>query len=201
MTFATLAPPAPSTEYRHPPQQGEWTFEDYLEWIPDEGERYEIIEGHLHMMAAPTPQHQRIVKNVAFEMEWLIRDHKLDGEVFVAPIDVVMNDVATPVQPDVCFIAADNVYARVERTHIFGVPDLVVEVLSSDKRRYRVEKFKAYAKAGVAEYWIVDLETESVVVYVLRGNAYVPLGTFQSAMIRSEVIMEWATSAENLFSS
>lgn len=200
MATATLSYPVQSADFRYPPPQGEWTFDDYLEFIPDGPERYEIIEGNIIMMAAPTPTHQRIVKNIAFELELLVRSDKLKGEVFVAPIDVVMSDVATPVQPDVCFIAADSTRAKVERTYIRGVPDLMVEVLSSDKRRDRVDKFHAYSKAGVAEYWIVDPEKESVVVYVLRGEAFVPLGVFKGkTLVRSEVIAGWTISAETLF--
>ncbi len=199
MATATLTPPAESSEFRYPPQQGDWTFDDYLEFIPDEGERYEIIEGHIYMMAAPTPQHQRVVGNIHGEIWLMLRTKQLQGELFVAPIDVVMDEVASPVQPDVCFIAANNERAKVERTHIIGVPDLVVEVLSSDKRRDRVEKFNAYAKAGVTEYWIVDPDEQSVAVFVLRGDVYVPLGTFRNELVRSEVMKAWAVSAETLF--
>ena len=194
-----MMPPVQFQQFRYPPQQGDWTFADYQEFIPDEGERYEIIEGHIVMMAAPTPKHQRVVKNLAFELELLIRANLLQGEVFVAPIDVVMDEVATPVQPDVCFISAENTKAKVERTHILGVPDLVVEVLSSDKQRDRVTKFNAYGKVGVAEYWIVDPSTETVEVYVLRGEVFVPLGKHRDSVIRSEVIQSWGISAEKLF--
>ena len=199
MATATISQPVESPAFRYPPQQGEWTFTDYQEFIPDEGERYEIIEGTITMMAAPTPQHQRIVKNIAFELELLVRSGNLLGEVFVAPIDVVMDDVATPVQPDVCFISAENTNAKVARTHILGVPDLVVEVLSSDKQRDRIRKFNAYSKVGVAEYWIVDPDDAMVEVFVLRGDVFVPLGKYKDEMVRSEVVKGWAVSAEKLF--
>lgn len=200
MTTATLAPPAPLTDFRYPPPQGEWTFADYVEFIPDEGERYEIIEGCISMMAAPTPTHQQIVKNVTFELELLVRGGNANGTVFVSPIDVVMGEVTTPVQPDVCFIAAENDKTIIERTHIRGIPDLMVEVMSSDRQRDRVRKFNAYSKVGVAEYWLIDPDAQTVEVFVLRGAVFVPLGKFKGKdAVRSEVVSGWSVSAETLF--
>ena len=80
------------------------------------------------------------------------------------------------------------------------MPDLVVEVLYSDKQRDRVTKFKAYAKVGVPEYWIVDPEQETVAVFVLRGETFVPLGNFDGeTVVRSEVMRAWDVSADQLF--
>lgn len=75
---------------------------------------------------------------------------------------------------------------------IEGVPDLIVEVISPGNPTLdRTIKFQAYARAGVREYWLVDCEAQTIEVYVLRGRAYAPLGSFGSDdVVHSEVLAD-----------
>lgn len=201
MATATLEiPTAEPNGFRYPPQQGEWTFDDYLEFIPDDdGRRYEIIHGHIYMNAVPSTDHQTVVTNLAIEIGILIRQGKVKGKVLVAPTDVVMSDIATPVEPDVVFVDDVNLHI-VRRKRIEGVPDLVVEVLSSNVGYDRKTKYDLYMEAGVTEYWIIDPVAETVEVFVMRDGIYVRLGRFAGKeAIRSEVIRPMSAPAENLF--
>jgi Uma2 family endonuclease len=144
-----------------------WTYEDYLDF-PDDGKRYEIIDGEVYVTPAPLVRHQDIVLFVARK----IADH-LDrhggGRVFVAPLDVVLSPTDV-VEPDVLFVAEADGH-RITRPNLQGPPTLAVEVLS-DPRHDRVRKRRLYAGFGVPEYWIVDPEGERVEVYRLAGHEY-----------------------------
>lgn len=169
-----------------PPQQGDWTYEDYAR-LPDNGMRYEVIEGELFMSPAPRPVHQEMILNLASEMHFFLKKAK-KGKVFVSPIDVVVGDLATPVQPDIVFVRQERLAIVGDR--IEGAPDLVVEVISPGSRiQDRRRKFILYAQVGVPEYWLADPDECLVEVYVLRGQAYALLGQFVGEdVIQSEVL-------------
>lgn len=174
-----------------PPLQGEWTYDDYAR-LPDHGMRYEVITGELYMTPAPVPKHQKIIANLYGHL-WEYLRERLIGDAFFAPIDVNLPGLASPVQPDLLFIASDRLHIVKER-FIEGVPDLIVEVLSSGSEMHdRRTKFELYARAGVSEYWLVDPDERSIEIYVLRGQAYAPLGNFGAEeQTRSEVMPDFA---------
>ncbi|MCA9965627.1 MAG: Uma2 family endonuclease [Anaerolineales bacterium] len=192
---------APSAETRivvMPPRQGEWTYDDYQQ-LPDDSFRYEIIKGHLYMAGAPKPIHQQLILNLAFAIMTLLQAGKEKGRVYVSPIEVIMGDWATPVQPDLLFIREEHLDIVAE-SKIEGVPDLIIEVLSSNWRHDRVVKYEAYAEAGVAEYWIVDPEGQTVETFVLRGHAYALVKQFGlDDQIHSEVLPSFAAKVSDLF--
>ncbi len=150
------------------PPQGEWTYEDYRR-LPDDGWRYEIIEGELYMSPAPEPIHQEYGFEVAVAFRNFGKKHNL-GKVYTAPIDVILPGLASPVQPDVLFIVKNRLHI-VKKGRIEGAPDIIVEILSpSNWIVDRREKFDIYAKAGVREYWIVDPETQTIEIYTRRDD-------------------------------
>lgn len=181
------------------PAQGEWTYEDYKR-LPDDGRRYEIIEGVLYVTAAPNFDHQYTVMRLAVRLDNLITEHHM-GIVLVAPFEVHLPGIARPVQPDVLFIAAGRA-PRPGAADFTGPPDLVVEVLSqSTARTDRLVKFGAYERAGVREYWLVDPRTRSVEVYSLSEE-----GTYEMAgqytpgeTVASTVLSDLALPVDDLF--
>jgi Uma2 family endonuclease len=193
MTTPTVRQPSqtrPELDY-WPPPQGQWTYPDYRR-LPDNGMRYEIIRGELFMSPAPRPKHQEVSLNLALAMHQFVKEHGL-GKVYSAPIDLILPDLANPVQPDLLFIRQERL-AMVKENFIEGAPDLIVEVLSpSNPDLDRRIKFQIYAQAGVAEYWLVDPEHRQIEVYVLRGQAYALAGTFgPEQQLRSEVLAAFA---------
>ena len=134
------------------PVQGEWTYDDYLR-LPDDGNRYEIIEGVLYMTNAPAYDYQFAVMEIAFRFKQFVNENNL-GVVLVAPFEVHLSEATRPVQPDVLFIRAENRPAPGAK-YFDGAPDLIVEVLSPTSiRTDRLVKLAAYEQAGVAEYWL-----------------------------------------------
>ncbi len=144
-----------------------WTYEDYLDF-PDDGKRYEIVDGEVHVTPAPLLRHQDIVGWLFVRMYEHVSEHG-GGRVFVAPVDVVLSPTDV-VEPDVVFVADADTH-RITRANIQGPPTLAVEVLS-DARHDRVRKRRLYARFGVPEYWLIDPDGERVEVYRLAGDQY-----------------------------
>jgi Uma2 family endonuclease len=183
------------------PAQGEWTYEDYKR-LPDDGQRYEIIEGVLYMVAAPNFDHQYTVGEVFVALRTYVRERQL-GIVISAPFEVHLPDIARPVQPDVIFVASERA-PRPGAADFTGAPDLIVEVLSpSTARTDRLVKFSAYERAGVREYWLVDPRTHSVEVYSLsEDGVYEMVGQhLLGEMVTSTVLSELALPVDDLFVS
>ncbi len=140
------------------PTRSDWTVAE-LQQLPDDGNRYEIIDGVLYMTPAPRAVHQL----VAGELFVLLKLYgKAAGQmVFFAPADVTFSD-RTLVQPDVfAFPAPASItsFSYTDITHL----DLAIEVLSPETARVdRFIKRRLYQRQGVTEYWIVDADTRSV---------------------------------------
>ncbi len=133
------------------------------EGLPANENRYEVIDGVLYMTTAPSSFHQWIIRQIVFALGTQI-DQPRHGVTLWAPIGVFMPG-CDPVQPDILVVrTADLAMFRDRR--IFGVPALLIEVLSPSNVEQDTEiKLGAYARAGVAEYWIVRPAERDVLVY------------------------------------
>jgi Uma2 family endonuclease len=159
----------PQVRYPAGKRPGTLTYEDYCA-LPDDGLRYEVIEGRLVAEPSPRRAHQRAVLRLAALLDAHVRPRGL-GEVFVAPFDVILG-LRTVVVPDIVFVSAERSAIVAERG-VEGAPDLVIEVLSSGtRRRDRVAKMKAYARSGVRHYWVVDPEDRTLEAFVLGDAGY-----------------------------
>ena len=145
------------------------TYDEYS-LLPDDGKRYQVIEGELIVSPSPHYRHQRIVWSLGQRLFAYAEAHKL-GEVVGAPIDVIL-EPNTIVQPDLLFIRRDNL--GIIGNVISGAPDLCIEVLSPSTGLHdRYAKKAVYARCGVPEYWIVDPAHATVSVFALDGDTYV----------------------------
>lgn len=167
------------------PPQGQWTEEDYFS-LPDTNRYLELSEGRLIMPPRPTRSHQVTVEELYVRLRAFVREQGL-GEVHLAPLPVRLWPGKIR-EPDVFFIAKEHAARVGER--VMGVPDLVVEVISpSTFKADRGEKFYEYARAGVAEYWLIDPQARTIEVYTLEQGAYLlrgkwgPGGTASSALL------------------
>jgi Uma2 family endonuclease len=152
---------------------------DQLCLLPEDRQRHELFDGELVMTPSPRPRHQAIVVRLTTALENFVKAHGL-GEVFTAPLDIVF-EPHTVLQPDLLFIGRGRLHIIGEDA-IEGPPDLVVEVLSpstfyNDLRR----KMATYARFGVAEYWIVDPEKQTVELYSLTGEQLLMRHSFSSS--------------------
>jgi Uma2 family endonuclease len=140
-----------------------------LDQLPDDGRRYELIDGVLVVSPSPTWLHQR----AAFRLARLLDDAcSEDLEVFTAPLDVDIAD-DTRLQPDILIVRRDRLGER----SLSGLPELAVEVLSPSTRRFDlVLKRSRYEEAGCPGYWVVDPEGPSIVAWELVDGRYVESG-------------------------
>jgi Uma2 family endonuclease len=147
---------------------GTWTYEDLFA-LPDEGRRYEIIEGELYEMPSPSWEHAVTVTNLVLFLGPVIR--LLGGTLVTAPLDVFFPG-ANPVQPDIVVLLPGS-RAIGRGRGVEGAPDLVIEVLSPSNRGHDLlTKRSLYARAGVREYWIVDPDARTVEILALDRDAF-----------------------------
>jgi len=143
---------------------GEWTVDD-LETLPDDGLRYELLDGTLIVSPAPVPRHQRALLRLAI----LLTDScPADHEVIVAPLDW-QPDRRTSLEPDLLIVRKD----RIGEKNITQTPAIVIEVLSPGTARIdKMLKFSRYQEGGIEQYWIMDPRVPSIEVYQLADGAY-----------------------------
>lgn len=134
-----------------------------IEALPD-GERAELIDGEMFMMAPPMTVHQRILVKLIFEIETYIHKNKGNCELLPAPFGVyIKKDNRNYVEPDISVICHGD---RLGERGCHGAPDWVIEIVSPSSRKMDyVRKPVLYREAGVQEYWIVDPKKETVTVY------------------------------------
>ena len=155
------------------------TYLDYVA-LPEDGKRYELIDGELIEMAAPSFEHQAVV----FELAGQLRNY-MKGKTFrgvASPIDVRL---VFPGQGPACFnvVQPDLLVvcdvAKIDRPGVIGAPDFVLEVLSPSSRTHdRDVKLKLYEQFGVREYWIVDADAQFVDVYRRDGERFLAAERF-----------------------
>jgi Uma2 family endonuclease len=127
---------------------GRFTRAD-LDAMPDDGRRYELLDGSIIVTPAPTPGHQNVVLELAVLLRAAV---PADCRVFVAPLDTAL-PTGDVLEPDVLVARRATITSR----DVTGVPLLAVEVLSPSTRRRDVgDKLTAYRDAGVPSYWVVD---------------------------------------------
>lgn len=141
------------------PRQGSYTLTDYYA-LPDE-QRVELIDGVFYDMSAPSSPHQLVGGEVHRQISNFLREKKGTCVPFVAPVDVQLDrDEKTMLQPDV-LVVCDR--SKITPRCVVGAPDFVMEVLSpSTMKKDILIKMMKYRNAGVKEYWMVDMEDETV---------------------------------------
>lgn len=163
-----------------------YTIEDI--YALPEGERAELIDGQIYMMAAPSARHQRLSMDIGTDINRFIRDRKGDCRVFAAPFAVFLSEDSEYVEPDLSVICDPS---KIDDRGCHGAPDWVIEIVSPTSRSmdYMIKMTK-YQTEGVREYWIVDPEKDRVMVcsfekeefteYTLRDE--IPAGIYEGEL-------------------
>ena len=147
----------------NPAQSGvKLTYDDFV-LFPDDGQRHELIDGEHYVTPSPIVKHQRITFNLSGLLWQYLQTHPV-GHGFAAPCDVVFSEFDV-VEPDLLFISAAREQVLTAK-NVQGAPDLVVEVGSpSTRRRDETIKLRLYERFGVAEYWAIDPELDTIEVF------------------------------------
>lgn len=157
-------------------KEQQMTYELYAA-MPDDGRRYEIIEGTMELMSpGPSTTHQA----VSGELEFILRQSCIsDYVIYHAPLDVILSST-TVLQPDILMIHRSRLHIVTIRG-IEGPPDLVVEIVSpGSRKRDKLDKMNMYAKYGILEYWVVDAEVRTLEQYHLLGDHYEMYNLYES---------------------
>ncbi len=128
------------------------------------GQRAELIDGRLYMLAAPSTTHQRILNYINNSIYNYIKLNKGDCEVFPAPFAVFLNqDDKTYLEPDISVICD---HSKLDSKGCIGAPDWIIEITSSGTSSHDyLKKLNLYADYGVCEYWIVNPQKEIITVW------------------------------------
>jgi len=163
-----------------------YTYWDYLKWTFLE--RVELIKGKVVKMSpAPSMGHQVVIGDLYYAFKTFFKQHAC--RLFIAPFDVrlpVPSGIkdSTVVQPDLTVVCDSN---KIDKRGCNGTPDLVVEILSAGNSKHDLEtKFNLYEESGVKEYWIVQPEMKTILIYSLQSGKFVG--------IRPSTIGMWAES-------
>ena len=159
------------------------TYRDYLR-LPDDGLRYEILDGHVVVSPSAGSDHQDVQVGLILELGDRIRRRRR-GRVFAdLDCEITPHDI---VRPDVLVVLAANA-ARITKTRVVGTPDLAIEILSPGTAgRDRTKKRRRYEAAGTPELWLVDPLRHVVLQYVHDGTAFAP-ATEHTTTLRLHVL-------------
>ena len=146
------------------PRGHDWTVAD-LDDLPDDGLRYELVDGTLLVSAAPSKLHQRMLGNLYIRLREACPE---DLEVFLAPTDYQPTSLRS-IQPDLLVVGRDDPGTKAVTTPL----RLAVEIISPSSRTVdAVLKRALYQQSGVANYWLVDPEAPAITAWTLSDGAY-----------------------------
>jgi len=172
-----------------------------LEAMPDDNNRYEVIDGELFMSKSPGVPHQAVSMNLTCMFLKFLEQYPM-GSLLATP-GVIFSDIDAVI-PDLVFIRRERMNEVISGDRIVAAPDLIVEILSpgsDNRRRDRVAKRQLYAKFGVMEYWILDLEIKPIEIYVLKDRVldlWATLGV--KDLMRSTVLAGFNAPVSAIFS-
>ena len=167
--------PEPAWDIAHLfPVQGDWTEDDYFRLVTKRG--YELCDGRLEMLPMPTELHQMIASYLFSALKAHATLHQLGLVLFSGlRVRTLPGKVR---EPDIVFMHHNHSAKRSNQK--WDGADLAMEIVSDDDpNRDRVVKRREYAKAGIAEYWIVDPQKDSITILVLKGSSYRILGEYR----------------------
>src|SRR4029453_8617864 len=161
----------PGSDHLKPASPGvKLTYDDFL-LFPDDGQRHELIDGEHYVTPSPIPRHQRISGNLYWLLGLFLEEHPV-GEVFYAPVDVVLSQFDVVV-PDLLYMSHEHARQVMTQANVRGTPELVIEIGSpGTSKRDETIKLKLYERTGVLEYWIVDPKRDVIRVYRRVDDAF-----------------------------
>jgi Uma2 family endonuclease len=178
-----------------------WTSQD-LDLLPDDGKRYEIIDGELYVSKQPDWHHQLVCSRVWELLQVWSRQTK-GGVANSAPGVIFADD--DDVAPDVVWISRERfAIARQPDGKLHSAPELAVEVLSpgvTNLRRDREAKLKLYSRRGVLEYWIVNWQERYIEIY-RREEAVLKIHStlYESDILQSPHLPGFSCQVSQIFS-
>ena len=159
------------------------TYEEYC-LLPDDGKRYEVLDGKVVVSPAPGTDHQGIQVGLAHYLYAAIEVRRRGRAFMSLDCHLLAHDI---VRPDLVVVLQAHTH-RIIPTHIVGTPDLAIEILSPRTAvRDRTTKKHRYEAAGTPELWLVDGRKRTVAQFVHDGKRFGP-ATLHTAKIRLAIL-------------
>lgn len=152
-----------------------WTYDEVR--AIDDDVRRELHDGEIYEMPSPIPEHQDIIGQLYLQIMIWARQH--GGKAYVSPLDLYVSQTEYYIPDLVFYSAAQMQSGAVPRgtKHLTVAPSIVVEVLSrSTARNDRTLKTRAYARFGIAHYWIIDPVAQTLEAFELVDGRYALAG-------------------------
>jgi Uma2 family endonuclease len=171
-----------------------------LESLPDDGNRYEIVDGDLFVSTSPSFLHQRIITSLIIAIGAYLQKHPI-GE-FVSGVGVIFDD-HNAVIPDLVYVSNARMPETIAGGRLVRAPEIAIEILSpgaANERRDRHVKLNLYSSREVQEYWIVDPENRAVEIYRRRSGKLEMLCKVQAAdLLNSPELPGFSLPVNSLF--
>ena len=166
--------------------------------LPDDDNRYELIDGDLLVSRAPHIDHQHMLMNLGFSFKVYLERNPI-GRI-VPEVGVIFDEHNAAI-PDLVFITNERYGEIVREGKLIAAPDLAIGILSiGDEARDRNLKLRLYGKFGVKEYWIVDRVARTVDVYLLGEQGLKSVGTFgETNTLESALLPDFALPVAKVF--
>jgi Uma2 family endonuclease len=168
-----------------------YTYEDYKSLSVFENMQYELLDGEIIMVPAPSTYHQKISGQIYFLIKLFV-EKTSSGVIFYSPLDIVLEgeEGCDVVQPDLIFISKDRLDI-IKEEEIRGAPDLVIEILSpATEKKDRFYKKSLYARHAVREYWIVDPDKKTIELYTLTEEGFKLHQEYKVGDILRSIVLE-----------
>ncbi len=176
------------------------TIADLDLYPDDDGNRYELIGGRLFVSRAPGIPHQRIILNLEVALSLYLRAHPIG--ILVPGAGAIFSDYDAVI-PDLAFVRNERWQEVVTGEKFTGPVDLAIEVTSpgaANHQRDLIAKRALYARYGVEEYWVVDTENLSVVVFRLWESSFKEISTLRDGdKLRSSILPSFELQVDTIF--
>ena len=153
-----------------------YTYEDYLQIPEDPSYHCEVLEGVLVKEPSPAVAHQRVSRELLYQLKTFFDDFDPGGELFCAPLDVTLTQ-RNVLQPDLLFVSSKQ-RNIIQPERISGPCELIVEITSpGNRRKDRLQKMDIYRKAGIRHFWLADPEECTLEAFQLKDVDYFLVAT------------------------
>ncbi len=135
--------------------------------------KWELDDGVLYIMASGTPDHQFLHRQFSRYLDdYLDGSDEPPAQFYQEMTTILSRELQRAPEPDIVIILSERRNV-VSRTRVEAPPDIVIEILSTDRSRDLVRKRQIYAEAGVLEYWTMDPDNDTVTLLELQAGEYV----------------------------
>lgn len=170
--------------------------EEFYNWVTDDL-KAEFINGEIIVHSPVKSSHAQASENLFSSLRMYALKHQLGR---VTHEKVMARFTRNDYEPDVMFFSKEKADSIQPNQSLFPVPDFVIEVLSdSTAERDRGIKFRDYEAHQVSEYWLVDVENQTVEQFVIKNGQYELIKKTDEGFIHCSVLKGLDLPVEAIF--